>query len=124
VNSQDFQIFELHSEGGQVLSKCANPACEAKFHYLHEGKIYRIDTESLAHASRRAKPAVPTMQENSIGSRQVRLLDVVADRGGAYRPEYFWLCVGCSQDWTIGVHSGSVVVVPVRHPLVQHAAAS
>ena len=107
-----------------MLSKCANPACQAKFHYLHEGKIYRIDTESLAHASRRAKPTVSTVQENSIGSRQVRQLDVVADRGGAYRPEYFWLCGGCSRDWTIGVESGSVVVVPLLQPLVQHAVAS
>jgi len=107
-----------------VLSKCANPACEAKFHYLHEGKIYRIDTESLAHASRRGKPAVSTIHENSSGSRQVRQLDLVADRGGAYRPEYFWLCDGCSESWTIGVQSGSVVVIPLFRPRVQVAAAS
>jgi hypothetical protein len=49
---------------------------------------------------------------------------MVADRGGAYRPEYFWLCAGCAQTWTIGVQSGSVVVVPLQRPLVQHAAAS
>ena len=107
-----------------MLSKCANPACDAKFHYLHEGKIYRIDTESLVHISRRAKPAASTISENSVDSRPVRALDMVADRGGAYRPEYFWLCAGCAQTWTIGVQSGSVVVVPLQRPLVQHAAAS
>jgi hypothetical protein len=106
-----------------VLSKCANPACDAKFHYLHEGKIYRIDTESLAHVSRRAKPAMSTIHESSIGSRQVSQLELVADRGGAFRPEYFWLCVDCSQDWTIAVRSGAVVVVPLPRPMAQVAAA-
>jgi hypothetical protein len=104
-----------------VLSKCANPACEAKLHYLREGKIYRIDTESLAHASRR-KPAISTADQNSNGSRQVSTLDVVADRGGAYRPEYFWLCAGCARTWTIAVQNGSVVVIP--QPMVLQAAAS
>ena len=107
-----------------MLSKCANPACEAKFHYLHDGKIYRIDVESLAHASRRAKPVTRGPNENSSDSRTVRTLDVVADRGGAYRPEYFWLCAQCAQGWTIGVQSGSVVVIPVSRPMVLQAAAS
>lgn len=107
-----------------MLSKCANPACEAKLHYLHEGKIYRIDTESLAHASRRVRPAVSTTHEKSNGSRQVSILDVVADRGGAYRPEYFWLCAGCAQTWTIGLQNGAVVVIPVSQPMVLQAAAS
>lgn len=107
-----------------MLSKCANPACDAKLHYLHEGRIFRIDTESLAHACRRSKPAVPAVHENGGASREVSHLQVAADRGGAYRPEYFWLCGDCSQNWTIAVQSGSVVVMPISRPLVQHAAAS
>ena len=107
-----------------MLSKCANPACDAKLQYLHQGKIYRIDTESLARAARRAKPVSAVPRENSPDSRQVRNLDVVADRGGAFRPEYFWLCAGCCEGWTIAVENGSVIVVPVSRPLVLSAAAS
>jgi len=107
-----------------VLSKCANPACDATLRYLHQGKIYRIDTESLARASRRAKPAVAVPHENSFHSRQVGNLTILADRGGAFRPEYLWLCADCSQDWTIAVQNESIVVVPVTKPLVLQAAAS
>jgi hypothetical protein len=33
-----------------MLSKCANPGCPASFIYLHEGKLFRLDssTEILA----------------------------------------------------------------------------
>ena len=27
-----------------MLSKCANPGCPAPFLYLHEGKLFRLDT--------------------------------------------------------------------------------
>ena len=107
-----------------MLSKCANPACDAKLHYLHEGKIFRIDTESLALAGRRAKPVAPAIPEDVRLSRCVTNLEVVADRGGMYRPEYFWLCADCSRDWTIAVTSESVIVVPVSRELVLHAVAS
>ena len=29
-----------------MLSKCANPGCPAPFLYLHEGKLFRLDTGS------------------------------------------------------------------------------
>ena len=107
-----------------MLSKCANPACEAKLHYLHRGKIFRIDTESLAHGSHRAKPVAPVMREFPFDSHQIGSLPAIVERGGIYRPEYFWLCPECSQDWTIAVQNGSVVVVPLARPLAQHAVAS
>jgi hypothetical protein len=107
-----------------MLSKCANPACDAKLHYLRQGKIFRIDTESLAFADRRAKPVVPAIPEDLQLSRCISNLQVVADRGGMFRPEYFWLCAECSQDWTIAVSSGSVMVIPVSRQLALHAAAS
>ncbi len=106
-----------------MLSKCANPACEAKLHSLHQGKIYRVDTESLARASRRARPSIVNRRDTD-ASRQVSSLQLIADRGGAYRPEYFWLCADCSQEWTIAVQSGSVVVTPHAKALVLQAAAS
>jgi hypothetical protein len=107
-----------------VLSKCANPACDAKLQYLRQGKIYRIDTESMAHASRRAKTAVSAPRDNSPDPRQVSSLQVVADRGGAFRPEYFWLCAECCEDWTIAVKNSSVIVIALTKPLVMQAAAS
>ena len=27
-----------------MLSKCANPGCPASFLYLHQGKLFRLDT--------------------------------------------------------------------------------
>lgn len=104
-----------------MLSKCANPACDAKLHYLHEGRIFRIDTESLAHASHRAKPSVSAVRG---ASREVSRLQVTADRGGAYRPEYFWLCGDCSRHWTVALQNASVVVVAIPRPKARHAAAS
>ena len=28
-----------------MVSKCANPACSAQLHYLHDGRIFRFDIE-------------------------------------------------------------------------------
>ena len=29
-----------------MLSKCANPGCPASFLYLHEGKLFRLDSSA------------------------------------------------------------------------------
>jgi len=29
-----------------MISKCANPACSARFLYLHEGKLFRFEREA------------------------------------------------------------------------------
>jgi hypothetical protein len=29
-----------------MLAKCANPACSATFHYLHEGKLFPVELRS------------------------------------------------------------------------------
>lgn len=29
-----------------MLAKCNNPSCSAKFRYLHEGKLFRLEVES------------------------------------------------------------------------------
>jgi hypothetical protein len=39
---------EWHNSAGfpaepPMVSKCANPACYAQLHYLHEGRIFRFD---------------------------------------------------------------------------------
>ena len=33
----------LNQEASPMLSKCANPACLARFHYLHQGRIFKIE---------------------------------------------------------------------------------
>ena len=39
-----------------MLSKCANPGCPATFLYLHQGKLFRLDTSvEILAVSRSAK---------------------------------------------------------------------
>ena len=53
-----------------MLSKCANPRCAAVFQYLHDGKLFQVDTDRLGPqpASEKAPRSV----------------------------EYFWLCAQCA----------------------------
>jgi hypothetical protein len=69
-----------------VLSKCANPACLARFHYLHEGRIFKIETGTVA-----------------------------SDRNGSpkHRIEYFWLCQRCAQTLRVVVENGVVTTRPL-----------
>jgi hypothetical protein len=64
-----------------MLSKCANPACDAHFLYLHEGKLFRTELEKEGNVA---------MIDSAMSSRKpVR------------RIEYFWLCGACSEDMTL-----------------------
>lgn len=56
-----------------MLSKCANPACSTPFIYLRDGKIFQ--------------------------SRPMRASG--SESAEASRPEYFWLCGPCSEDFTL-----------------------
>lgn len=74
-----------------MLSKCANPGCPATFLYLHEGKLFRLDTnvEVLAR--------IP-VREVTRPSRRV---------------EFFWLCDECAAELTLGYIRGTgITVVP------------
>ena len=62
-----------------MLSKCANPACLARFHYLHEGRIFNVETGTVAS------------DRNSSAIRKI---------------EHFWLCEGCAQTLTVVVENG------------------
>ena len=77
-----------------MLSKCANPACLARFHYLHEGRIFKI--EMSAPSSDRSD------------SRNRRL-------------EYFWLCERCVQTLTVVLENGIVTTRPHRLESVEGA---
>ena len=60
-----------------MLSKCANPPCDAKFQYLRVGKLFVIKARRRCEAS-------------SAKSSQI------------HQPtRYFWLCARCSQSLTI-----------------------
>jgi hypothetical protein len=63
-----------------MLSKCANPACGAKFQYLHIGRLFAIEYRR-------------TTQGCLFGNSE---LVQIHDR---YR--YFWLCPACCQSMTI-----------------------
>jgi hypothetical protein len=77
-----------------VLSKCANPACLARFHYLHEGRIFNVDRGTVA--SDRNSPAI----------RKI---------------EHFWLCESCAQTLTVVLMDGVVTTRPLRPELAEHA---
>lgn len=63
-----------------MLSKCANPACSAKFQYLGVGKLFVI----------KARRSITKSESQSFERSQI------------HEPtRYFWLCASCSQSLTI-----------------------
>ena len=68
-----------------MLSKCANPACEAKFRYLHEGKVYLADWVARPEAK--------------------------SDNACWRRTEMYWLCDRCSGKFVLSKDGNSVVPV-------------
>jgi len=64
-----------------MLSKCVNYACSARFLYLHEGKLFRLET------------VVPYPEEQHPAKG---------------RSEHFWLCGRCAQTLTVVVENGVV----------------
>ena len=80
-----------------MLSKCANPACDAPFHYLHDGKLFRIDVGGGPYLVNQQRPVRKT--------------------------EYFWLCAECAVDMTLKYErERGVIAVPMDR--IQGAAAS
>ena len=70
-----------------MLSKCANPACLARFHYLHEGRIFKIETATVL----------------SVGHRSPN-----------HRIEHFWLCERCAQTLSVVLENGVVTTRPLH----------
>lgn len=84
-----------------MLAKCANPACNAPFLYLREGKLYQMEV---------AVDSAPAEQESA------------EDRKRSRRLEFFWLCAKCAPQMTLAYDQGrGLVVVPLR---IQQVAAS
>jgi hypothetical protein len=105
-----------------MLSKCANPGCSAKLHYLNEGKIFRVESDVRGLPVRRpVQRALPPMATVAPAPRPETVAELV--RNGAARAEYFWLCGPCAREMTVSVYNEQVVLLPVRAASA-HAAAS
>jgi hypothetical protein len=89
-------------EEAEMLSKCANPGCAATFLYLHEGKLFRLDTSVEVLAC-------TPVREMMKPSRRI---------------EFFWLCSECAGELTLGYNKGAgITVVSLRKELAQAASA-
>ena len=71
-----------------VVHKCFNPACSVPFLYLHQGKLFRVDTRA-----RRAP------------------MDGVTLPIGPSHIEFFWLCDQCARTMAVRVANGRGVLV-------------
>jgi hypothetical protein len=80
-----------------MLSKCANPECQNTLHYLREGKVFKVESESAPF--------------------------LLGDQKRQRKVEHFWLCGSCSAALTLTYHKDDGIRV-TRKPLVQRAAAS
>jgi len=73
-----------------MLAKCVNPLCTSSFHYLHDGRLFQMET--------------------GLGGPHA-----LGDKKPAHRIEYFWLCNRCSSEMTLAFEPGKgVVAVPLQ----------
>ncbi len=91
-----------------MLSKCANPKCNASFQYLSEGKVYELRYSQ--------QPEAPALAVETGLSKVPKMMP--------QRLERFWLCSECATTMTLGVdRAQKIVLVPLK-PHVRHAMAS
>jgi hypothetical protein len=75
-----------------MLSRCANPACSNTLRYLHEGKLYLMESK-WGPAKTKAEAELP-------------------DTGKFRAIEYAWLCSSCCRDMTVHIdHEGKIRIV-------------
>jgi hypothetical protein len=92
-----------------MLSKCLNSRCSARFQYLGQGRLFRIDfVEAVKKQARAGKEAA------------------LALRSKACPIEHFWLCQDCAATLTIELSDGGEVrlvpyEIPARKPAVAAA---
>jgi hypothetical protein len=67
-----------------MLSKCANPGCSANFLYLHQGKLFRLETG---------------------GDPRIGIADPQG-KNSFRHIEYFWLCDDCASVMTVSFKKG------------------
>lgn len=83
-----------------MIAKCANPACSVPFHYLRDGKLFRMEHRPNAFGPKRMGSAKPV-----------------------HRIEHFWLCGPCSTTLTVVMSGGQARTVP-REPMAFKVAAA
>jgi hypothetical protein len=83
-----------------MLSKCFNPACSARFLYLHKGKLFRF-----------AGPG-DAASEHSAGKKVPR------------RVEFFWLCEDCAGQFTLVADAAGRARMAAIHRRATGAAAT
>lgn len=80
-----------------MLSKCLNSHCYASFHYLGQGRLFRVDFSEAG--KRRAMTGKPVV--------------MISKRSKTYPIEHFWLCENCAASMTVELSdSGEVCLVP------------
>ena len=83
-----------------MLTKCANPACNATFRYLRDGRVFKVE---------RAPDQTPSIA----GTKPPQLV------------EHYWLCDDCAVQMTLGIDFyGNVITLPLEEPLEGRATAS
>jgi hypothetical protein len=97
-----------------MVSKCANPACSTPFHYLREGKIFKLEVEVTPSAN------LEDALEFSDGGQTPFL---VTSRKPVRKLEHFWLCGPCSQTMSLLFDKDNVVTV-MRKPRARAATAA
>ena len=72
-----------------MVSKCANPGCNAPFLYFHQGKLFRRERAARSSAG------------NRNGSAK-----------SARYVEFYWLCGDCAETMTLTFREDAISVVP------------
>ena len=98
-----------------MVSKCANPACSAPFHYLREGKVFRVEVEI----------APPVTAEDTIELTNGNKMPFLVGKKPVRKLEHFWLCGSCSQTMSLLFDKDNgITVMPKTQARAVAAAAS
>jgi len=87
-----------------MISKCANPACSVAFHYMRDGKLFRMEYDTERQATGPQFGELP--------------------KKAARKVEHFWLCGPCSALMTLIMNDGKVEAVAVEPTGPSRSAAS
>jgi len=98
-----------------MVSKCANPTCSTPFHYLREGKIFRVEVE--------VTPPL-TSDETIELSNGSKVPFLVASRKPARKTEHYWLCGPCSRTMNLLIDKDNGVTVMPKTQLRAAAASA
>ena len=72
-----------------MVSKCANPACNAPYLYFHQGKLFRGESAASVRGS------------NGNGSKKPMR-----------HVEFYWLCNDCAEKMTLAFEEGNILFRP------------